>query len=237
MTTDSADYSNSNFSIDSVIHNGKITFGITNSSNLVKAIPLTMRAQEASVTPDVWHTVEYVLKLTSGSSGYTMKVYGILDNVSYYENEYEFKTDDIIISSFPEIKIFGTGNGQSNIKTGFDSISFSNLLNYTEDSFVSGFTDEKYIYPVYIEYENSIVQAKARMVGYNNDACLVLAIYSADDRLLKTYVSETFDGEYLSCASSVDEIFIRKNYKAKAFLFKSIESAIPYVENAGIVIE
>lgn len=237
LTTDSTDYSNSNFIIDSVIDNGKITFGINNSSSLAEAVPLTMRTQEADITSDSWHTVEYILKLTPTASGYTMKVYGILDNISYYENEYKFKTDNIIVSYFPEIRIFGTGSGLNNIKTGFDNISFSQLFNYTEDLFECGFTDEKYVYPVYVGYENSIVRARARMVGYNDNACLVLAIYSADDRLLKTYVSTTFDGEYMSCASSIDEIIIRKNYKAKAFLLDSLESAIPYVENAGIVIE
>ena len=223
------------FTMDSVINNGKLSFDTNNTSDVISEVPLTMRRRDAVVSYDEWHKVEYVLKVTPDSSGYIMKIYGILDNVLYYVNECSLKTDDIVVSSFPEFKIYGTGKGLQNIKTGYDNIGLAKMFNYT-DSFAYGF-DGDYIYPLYVGFENGVVKAKARIVGNNENLSLILAIYNADDKAEKIYTTTTFDGEYLLCESRVDDIIIKSGYKAKAFLFDNSKNIKPCAENAFIIVE
>jgi len=226
---------NDSFTLNSLIKNGKLTFSVNNACAEVQPLPLAYRSESASLSADVWHRVEFVLKINSTENGFEVKIYGILDGKCSFEDGYEFKTDDITVSEFPEISIFGTGTGLSVIKTGYDNIGLCKMSDYT-DSFTNGFSESTYIYPLHISCAEGVAQAKARLTGYDK-ACLVLTVYNADGTVNKVYTSSEFKGEYLACTSKLSDVNIQNGYKVKAFLFDSLATAVPYVEDVAIEIK
>ena len=66
---------------------------------------------------------------------------------------------------------------------------------------------------------------------------MVTAVYNTNGNLLKLWTDNELDSDgFLSCKIT-DSSYLVQGYKVKAFVFDSLTSAIPQVENAELAIQ
>lgn len=213
----------------STIRNGTITFSCSESS-----IECSERKITAGFETDQWHTVEHIVKITPSADGYDIKVYGILDDVCYYENEYTSSTNVFHLAK-NDMQIRGTGNSLTNIVTGYDNINLSSITNYA-DTFTSGF-GENYVYPLVIKYDTDSITAIGRVADTTEKHCLILAVFDDENRFVKLKPITTVDSDgYMSVTIDNASSYMTAGYTFKAFMFDSLSTAVPQVESESVTI-
>lgn len=81
---------------------------------------------------------------------------------------------------------------------------------------------------------SSGVECKAN-ISTGENLCLVAAVFDGNNKLQKMWTDTTLDNNALSIPIS-DEQYLKTGYEIKAFLFDSLQSAIPQVESKSITL-
>ena len=221
--------------IDATIKNGKLNFDINPITNSVKFVDFTERTKTAYVPSDAWNKISFIKSVTYDSTNglYNIKIYGICNDVCYYEAQFKGydATNLYMVTQSWNI----TGLDDKAVVTKLDNIKISSYSAMPEITY--GWTDaDDYIYPLALNYVEGSVEAKAKIIGTYENLCLVTAVYNADGKLEKIWTDTTLEDGYLSYTVT-GAAYVQSGYKVKAFLFDGITSAIPYVENVGLIIE
>ena len=221
----------------SYIKDGKLNFGLDILTENTKLTDFTERAKTAELPSDVWNKITYIMKIKYDTTNaqYDINLYGIYADECYYECSFKL---DLSYANGLCMLIQGltiTGLDDKAVVTKYDNIKISSYSAMPEITYA--WTDaENYIYPLALNSTGSSVEAKAKVLGSYANLCLVTAVYDADDKLVKLWTDTTLEDGYLSYTVTGSD-YIKSEYEVKAFLFDSITTAIPYVENVGLVIE
>ncbi len=221
--------------INSEIENGYISFSAEPKHN-AKPVDLKERYENAPVSSNQWHTVKYLMKINYDNNNYSIKLFGIIDDVCYYENEFSLAGNGFGICG-NQIYIYGIDNTE--ITTKYDDIKLCKITSFVDETKYNQWKQD-YIYPISLTYNATTgVTAKGRVDNsngsYNDKLCLSMAIYNEYGKLEKLWTDYTLDDGYLICSSD-DLKYIKPNYTVKAFLFDSLQSAVPYVESKKITL-
>lgn len=242
LGTTTTKYANAGLYVGSQIEDGKLSFYTSVGYENSTAVPRTFRSEDTAIESDAWNTIEYVLKITQDAENslYNVKVYGMYKGNCYFTNEYVVYGDAFGICS-NRYYVYGTGKELSSIETKYDNISLKHIANWQEDTYNYNAWTKDYIYRLSLTYDAETgVTANAKIDNskgtYTDKLCLVVALYNSNGKLEKMYTDKTLEDGYIEFTTN-DSEFVKSGYTAKAFLFDSITSAVPYVENVKIVIE
>ncbi|MEE1043197.1 MAG: hypothetical protein UH854_04460 [Clostridia bacterium] len=227
-------YYNEELKINSEIENGYISFSAETKYDATP-VDLSERYEIAPVLSNQWHTVKYLMKINYADNNYNIKLFGIIDDVCYYENEFSLAGNQFGICG-NQIYIYGIDGTE--ITTKYDDIKLCKISNFVDSTKYDQWKQD-YIYPLSLTYntENGVT-AKAKVdnsKGTYNDFCLIMAVYNEDGGLEKLWTNSTLDGEYLTYTSNNAE-YIKSGYTVKAFLFDTLQSAIPYIESKELTL-
>lgn len=220
------------FVISSYIDNGYLYFDTELSTEDAIQVDFSERSEKVAFDINDWETVNYVIKTTFDTDRYIVKLYGIYKGKCCYENTIE------VLGSYMYVNnnsFYVYGLEEKDITTKYDNFKLTHVPAYS-DEIVYNWSSADYIYPLALNYTNNSVEAKAKVVGSYANLCLVTAVYNNDGKLVKLWTDTTLEDGYLSYTVT-GASYVQSGYKVKVFLFDSIISAIPYVENTSLVIE
>ena len=144
--------------------------------------------------------------------------------------------------------------GDEQIYFGTHNDDYSNnfgirLIDFTSDSAVDTYMDDIKIDAVSSEYkpepviqlfldydeESASVVSKAK-INDGSSLCLVTAVFDNYGRLVDLWTDTTLENGILTYTVSGSG-YIKSGYEVKAFLFDSLQSAIPQIESENLIIE
>ena len=221
--------------VESTIENEKMKFAVNPITDNVKFVDFTERTKVADLPSDAWNKISFIKSIIydETNSLYNIKIYGICNDVCYYEAQFKGinATNLYMVTQSWNI----TGLDEKAVVTKFDNIKISSWSAMPEISY--GWTDEdNYIYPLALNYVDGSVEAKAKIIGSYNNLCLVVAVYDENGALEKLWTDTTPEDGYLSYIVTGAE-YVKSGYSVKAFLFDSLTSAIPQVNSSKLTIQ
>ena len=243
LTDTSTNRGRYHLTLDAGIRNGAISFSgsAASAATILETIDCTNRAEASPFTSDTWHTVEFFIKVSPNSDGtYAMNIYGVVDDVCYYEQEYALTEKKLALARF-ELEVGTSGQGllANGFETGVDNLGIKSIDGrYYTDTFTKGFTNADYIYPLAVNYDDSTstITAKGRVVNKGVNHCLVLAVYDASGKLLTLKPYSTPDNDGFMTVDITDASYITPGYKFKAFMFDSLTTIIPQVAAKEVIV-
>lgn len=211
-----------NFSPYAEITNGKVIFSLTNNTDTMTIVPLTATNVSAHAPSNEWINIQHIMKIKPDASGnHSVKLYGIVDGVCYYEAELTLPTLTIGLYRM-DFRIAANSTEAENIVTGYDNIYTSKIIGDTDD-----FVKPAAIYGIECDETNNTITTASRVPNTSGSYCLVLAVYDANGRL-QTIKPGTLnnEGRMEVVLNNASEYF-KNNYKYKAFIFDSLSTLIP----------
>lgn len=221
------------FLFTSYIDNGYLYFDTGFETTDAIQLDFKERSEKVAFDCDDWETVNYVVKTTFDTDRYIVKLYGIYKDKCYYENTIEVMGSYFCINNN---SLYVYGLEDKDITTKYDNIKLTSVPGYSEE-LVYGWASANYIHPLMISATVSEVEAKTKVEGNYANLCMVTAVYNTNGNLLKLWTDNELDSDgFLSCKIT-DSSYLVQGYKVKAFVFDSLTSAIPQVENAELAIQ
>lgn len=183
-----------------------------------------VNSKTKAYTPGSWVTVETRVYRNTDNK-IDVGVYVGEEQIYYGEGTGDY-TDNLALRQI-NFKTETTASGDASVTytTNYDDIDVSVL--------VAEYIPEPMIRLILSE-TSSGVECKAN-ISTGENFCLVAAVFDGNNKLQKLWTDTTLDNNALSIPIS-DEQYLKTGYEIKAFLFDSLQSAIPQVESKSITL-